>query len=128
MCSDKDQIRQVFEEAYPQYMRTKDMAGYVSMYTEDAVWMPPNSPDRYGIPEIMEGFANTIKDKDIDPVFSAEEIEVMGDFGYIMGYSLATIQTKDSSTSNAVKYRALWLMKKEHGSWKVYRQIWNTKP
>jgi uncharacterized protein (TIGR02246 family) len=125
---DKDEIRKVFEEDYAANVKSRDLVGYGRMYTENALWMPPNSPDRCGINDIVEGFAGQIANQNIDPVFTAEEIEVIHDFGYVIGISHATITPKDGSTSKTVKFRALWLMKKEHGSWKIDRQIWNSKP
>ncbi|WP_414754665.1 YybH family protein [Anabaena sp. CCY 9910] len=125
---DQDQIRRIFEEVYPDNVRSGDLSAYADMYTEDALWMPPNGLDRCGIPDILEGFADTIADKDIDPIFTAEEIEVKGDFGSVIGISLATISPKDGSPSTQVKYRALWLMKKDCDRWKISRQIWNVKP
>jgi ketosteroid isomerase-like protein len=105
-----------------------DLSAYADMYTEDALWMPPNGIDRCGIPDILEGFAGSIVDKDIDPIFTAEEIEVKGDSGYVIGISLATIRPKDGSPSTQIKYRALWLMQKDGDRWKIARQIWNVKP
>ncbi|MEG4853175.1 SgcJ/EcaC family oxidoreductase [Microcoleus sp. B5-D4] len=128
MNNDKDQIREIFEEVYAANVRSCDLQGYAEMYTEAAVWMPPDQPDRLGVPEIVEAFAAQIAEQDIDPIFVAEEIEVMGDFGYVVGISQATIHPKDGSASKEVKFRALWLMKKEEDIWKIARQIWNVKP
>lgn len=125
---DIDQIRKVFEEEYPANVRSKDLSDYGNMYTGDALWIPPNAIDRCGIPEILEGFANTVAHQDIDPIFTAEEVEIIDDIGYVIGTSLATIHPHDGSPSKTVKYRALWLMKKESDRWKISRQIWNTKP
>jgi uncharacterized protein (TIGR02246 family) len=128
MSKDKDQIRCVFEEDYPNNVRCANLSGYAQMYTEDALWMAPGVIDRCGISDIVEGFAEQIYDNVIDPVFTAEEIEVMGDFGYVIGTSIATIRPKDGSPSRQSKFKALWLMKKEDRTWKINRQIWNNKP
>ncbi|HLO47396.1 MAG TPA: SgcJ/EcaC family oxidoreductase [Kamptonema sp.] len=128
MNNDKDEIRKVFEEVYAANVRSEDLNGYGEMYTENALWMPPDGHDRCGIPDIVEGFSNQIATNSIDPIFTAEEIEVMGDFGYVTGISIATIRPKDGSPSREVKFRAVWLMKKEYDQWKIARQIWNSKP
>lgn len=128
MNNDREQIREVFEETYAANVRARDLEGYGKMYTDDALWMPPDQPDRRGIPDLVEGFAALIANHDIDPTFSAEEIEVMGDFGYVVGTSHATIYPHDGSPSKEVEFRALWLMKKEGDIWKIDRQIWNSKP
>ncbi len=128
MSSDRNEIRRVFEEVYAENVRSKNLQGYGEMYAEDALWMAPNVADRCGREDIVEGFAEQIANQDIDPIFTADEIEVMGDFGYVIGISLATIYPHDGSPSKQVKFRALWLMKKYQGQWKIVRQIWNNKP
>jgi uncharacterized protein (TIGR02246 family) len=126
--ADQEEIRIIFEEVYPNNVRERNLELYAQMYTEDALWMPPNAPDRRGIPDIMEGFQLTIADKYIDPTFTAEEINVIDDTGYVIGISMANIYPMDGSPSTQAFYRALWVMQKECGSWKISRQIWNNKP
>ena len=126
--NDRNEIRRVFEEVYAENVRSKNLEGYGNMYTEDALWMAPDAIDRCGRAEIVEGFAEQIANQDIDPVFTADEIEVMGDFGYVMGISIATIYPHNGSSSKQIKFRALWLMKKVQDTWKIDRQIWNDKP
>ncbi len=126
--SDREEIRRVFEDVYGENVRNKDLRGYGEMYTEDALWIPPDVQDRCGVEDIIEGFAHTVTNQDIDPIFSADEIDVMGDFGYVNGISIAKIFPHDGSEPKTVKFRALWLMKKVNGEWKIKRQIWNNKP
>ncbi|MDB9455253.1 hypothetical protein [Dolichospermum circinale] len=72
---DQEEIRKVFEETYADNVRNRNLIGYGEMYTEEALWMSPDVDDRYGIEDIVEGFAQTINTKDIDPVFTADEIQ-----------------------------------------------------
>lgn len=125
---DKEKIKQVFEKTYAENMRTGNMQGYGDMYTKDALWMPPDAIDRRGKDDILKAFADSIASQKVDPVFTAEEIVVMGDFGYVIGNSKATITPRNSSEQKKVTFQALWLMKKEAGIWKIDRQIWNKKP
>ena len=129
MSPDQEAIRKVFEEVYPENVRTKNLEGYGQMYTENALWMPPDAPDRCGISDIVEGFAGTVANQSIEPIFKAEEIEVTqtGTFGYVVGISDATIYP-DNGEPRQAKYKALWLMKKEGEKWLIDRQIWNNKP
>ncbi|MEL6438585.1 MAG: SgcJ/EcaC family oxidoreductase [Cyanobacteria bacterium J06621_8] len=126
--SDREAIKRVFEVDYAENMRTKNLKGYGEMYTEDALWMAPNIPDRQGRKEIEEGFTQLVAKQDIEPQFTADEIEVMSDFGYVIGVSIAKIYPLDGSPPKESIYKALWLMKKEGKDWKISRQIWNNKP
>ncbi|MEL6580373.1 MAG: SgcJ/EcaC family oxidoreductase [Cyanobacteria bacterium J06621_12] len=125
---DREEIKSVFESVYADNVKTKNLQGYGEMFTEDALWMPPNAPDRCGKAEIITGFSAQVASQSIDPVFIADEIEVMGNFGYVVGTSTATIYPDDGGASKQAKFRALWLMQKVQGSWKIDRQIWNNKP
>ncbi|MEM6611220.1 MAG: DUF4440 domain-containing protein [Cyanobacteria bacterium P01_C01_bin.72] len=125
---DREEIRKVFESVYVDNVKTKNLQGYGEMFTKDALWMPPNAPDRCGQADIVSGFGAQVASQSIEPIFTADEIEVMGDFGYVVGVSMATISPDDGSPSKQVKFRALWLMKKVQGVWKIDRQIWNNKP
>ena len=123
---DKDQIRRLFEEIYPSNVRSADLRAYGAMYTEDALWLPPGDAIRHGPDDIVEGFAKQIADQDIDPIFTAKEIEVIGDFGSVIGMSQAVIYPKDGSKPKDINFRALWLTRKEQGAWKIACQIWNS--
>ncbi len=125
---DYEVIKKIFENVYAYKVKKKDLKGYGEMYTEDALWIAPNVPDRQGKADIIEGFKATIANQDIDPVFTAEEIKVIDDFGYVIGTSIAKISPHDGSPTKEVIFRALWLMKKEQKQWKIDRQIWNVKP
>ncbi len=103
------------------------MHGYAEMYTEDALWMPPGDVVRHGLTDIAQGFAAQIAKNEINPTFTAEEIEVIGDFGYVIGVSEAKIRSRDDSEpTKIVIFRAVWLMRKEQDTWKITRQIWNS--
>ena len=126
--SDRDEIRRVFEKVYAENVRTKHLRGYGEMYTQAALWMAPDVQDSCGVEDIIEGFAQQVANQDIDPIFTADEIDVMGPTGYVIGISIAKIFPNDGSPPKTVKFRALWLMKKLNGEWKIDRQIWNNKP
>ncbi|MGL5195739.1 MAG: YybH family protein [Chroococcales cyanobacterium] len=117
----------MIEEVYPGNVRAKDLMYYSQMYTEDALWMPPDAPDRIGIHDILQGFAKQCDHQSTDPIFKAEEIEVTGDFAYVIGTCAVTIYPNDGSPDHVVQYRVLWLMKKERFTWKISREIWNKK-
>lgn len=126
--SDRDELTRLFEDVYAKNLRTGDVNSYVAMFTKDAFWMPPGSPDRRGLKEIGEAFGMQAKSVNLEPKLTAEEVQVMGNFSYIIGSSLATISPKDGSQAHKAKLRVVWLLRKEEGAWKIAREIWNLKP
>jgi uncharacterized protein (TIGR02246 family) len=126
--SDEDAIRRLFEETYASNVRSGDVDAYVAMFTEDAFWMPPGDADRRGVNEIAEAFGMQSISVAIEPRLTAEEIQVIGNLAYVVGISLATITPKEGGQSNKVKLRIVWLLRKEAGTWKIAREIWNSKP
>ena len=125
--NDRDEIREVFEQTYARCMREKDRDAYLNMYTEGVWWMPPGGSDLFRREDVGEAFARMVENQDIDPVFTADEVVVTGEVGYVTGMSDATIR-KPGAKPTLVRFRALWIMKKEDGRWKIDRQIWNEKP
>ena len=77
--SDREEIRKLFEEVYAENVRSKNLQGYGDMYSASALSMAPNLSDRCGREDIIEGFAENIANQDIDPIFTADEIHVMGE-------------------------------------------------
>jgi uncharacterized protein (TIGR02246 family) len=125
---DEDRLRTIFEEEMPACVRANDIPGYVSHFADEAVWCPSNAVDRYGPIQIAEGLTAALANLTIDPLFTADEVTVMGDFGYVFGRSKETLHPKDGSPTSVVDSRELWLFRKRDGAWKIYRMIWNFKP
>ena len=123
------QIRQLLEETYPAHVRSGDAAKYASMYSEEALWMPPGVTDRQGAEGVREGTADNFQKFDMDPILKIDEIEVVNsDVAYALGKVEATISPKDGSDPMTVNMRVMWLLRREAGEWKIFRQIWNNKP
>jgi uncharacterized protein (TIGR02246 family) len=128
LSKDIEEIKKVFERDYADATRLRNPEVYGQLYTQHAVWMPPNDTNRCGAADIKLGFANQIADKYIDPKFTAEEVKIIGDLGYVIGNSIAQITPVAGGSAKTVRFYALWIMKKENGKWKIDRQIWNNKP
>src|SRR6478735_1254050 len=90
-------ITKIFVQTLPDMVRTRDVEGYVNLYTADGIWCPPNAPDRRGPKEIAIGFEGIIANQNIDPVFFVDQAEVMGTFGYVFGRSTEVLRPLDGS-------------------------------
>ena len=100
-------------------------AAYVnSMYTEDAVFMPPNEPAKDGIENVIE-YLSTFPDVMVS--FESVEIEGIGSLAY--NYGMYTLTTADEAGNTVEidkgKFVEIW-EKQEDGSWKVSKDIYNS--
>jgi len=122
-------IKELIEETYPGNVKANDGAGYASMYIQDALWMPPDAPDFRGPRDIEGEISNRLQQFSITPTITAEEIEIVTpDFAYVVGLAKVVLEPRDGSESMSLTFRPLWLLRKEDGTWKIARQIWNVKP
>ncbi len=121
-------IRTLLFETYPSHVMAHDAAGYADLYTTDVLWCPPNAPDqtsregvKNGIQGLFDKFAFQV---DLQP----EEIEIMGDFSYVIGSVDGVFTPRDGSAPVTIRFRIFWLLRREAAGWMISRQIWNNKP
>lgn len=125
--SPEDQLRETFEVTLPEMVRTRNIKGYVSLYTEDGVWSPPNRQNRYGRKDIGEGVADLLSTENIDPVFTANDIAVRGDIGYVWGWSKQNIIPLDGQPSYLVYSQEIWLFRRVGERYLISHLAFNDK-
>jgi uncharacterized protein (TIGR02246 family) len=111
-------VNRQFEDA----ARQGDLDRLASLYTHDAVALPPDGPlvkGRDNIKQMWGSIAQQIGLKEVR--LSTLDFEQAGDTGYEVGEATLAI----SSGTAVVKFVVVW--KKEDGRWRLHRDIWNTK-
>jgi ketosteroid isomerase-like protein len=124
---DVDAIRNIQDQSVAA-VRAKDITLIRSMYSSDAIEMPPDEPMAIGIEDIMKGwelwFSDTtcLHDKFAEKV---EKIEVStsGDLGYIR--TTSHIYMKASNRNVEQKQKNIYIYKKIEGEWRCIVAIWN---
>ncbi len=99
----------------------KDDAAVASQYAKDAMAFPPNSDiamGREAIQTVWKGFI----DAGLNATVETAELETAGELGIEIGKYVVNDAT--GKTVDRGKYVVVW--KKEDGSWKMYRDIWNS--
>jgi ketosteroid isomerase-like protein len=121
--ADRTAIRQA-DEADTKMMNAKNWLGYLDLYTEDAIQLPPNQAavqGKAGIQAWHEAF----------PPFSnfqeqSLEIEGQGGLAYDRGtYSMTLTPPGAAPIEDHGKYLIIW-RKQADGSWKVAREMFNS--
>lgn len=120
-----ENVFESIKEAVKRFMelyRQGDAAGVAGLYSEDAVLMPPGADfirGKAGIQAVFESFlAMGIKAL----IFDVIEVEQCADKAIEM--STYKLLGPDEQELDHGKYIVVW--KREHGEWKMYRDIFNT--
>jgi len=104
-----------------------DAAGLASLYTNDAVLMPPNQAAVTGNQAIESWFQTTFDQFTTEFTVASEELEVVGDWAFDWGAYMTALTPKAGGepTEDRGKYIVI-LRKQVDGSWRIARDIWNS--
>lgn len=101
---------------------TGDAAELKTHYTSDARLLPQNGEAMNG-PDAIAGFFGALKNMGIQKLkFETMSASAYGDFAVEEG--VYTLYAPGDFVADHGKYLVTW--KKENGTWKVHRDIWNT--
>ena len=104
-------------------IRSQDWDGFIAMFTDDILLMPPGAPTvvgRAAAREFFDAFP-TIK------AFSSnmEAVEGRGDFGVVRGSYTMTIETDDGAMDDTGKWM-LTMQRGDDDTWLVVWDTWNS--
>ena len=101
---------------------THDADALASLYTEDAVLLPPNEPAVFGRDAIRATNKEQLAQEGIGMELEDLEVNIVGDLGYKAGRY--RMYTKDGGLLDRGKYIEIW--KKTDGQWLIHRDMWNS--
>jgi uncharacterized protein (TIGR02246 family) len=111
-------VNRQFEDA----ARKGDLDWLASLYTSDAIALPPDGPivkGRDNIKQLWGSLAQQVGLKDVR--LDTLDFDQAGDTGYEVGEATLTL----NSGTAVMKFVVVW--KKVDGHWRLHRDIWNTK-
>ena len=123
-------VRQAIEQINTKFadaLQRGDSAAIAAAYTDDAVLMAPGAPASRGRAEISGAAANLVQSmKFTDVKLTTTNVDVAGDYAVETGTYVMTVAPKaGKAVPDKGKYIVVW-KKQADGSWKLYRDIWNT--
>jgi uncharacterized protein (TIGR02246 family) len=103
--------------------RNGDLDALASLYTSDAIVLPPDGPMVKGRENIKQMWGTVaqqlgLKDVRLDTL----DLELAGETAYEVGEASLTL----AGGHAVVKFIVVW--KRVEGQWRLHRDIWNTKP
>ena len=106
-------------EVFDAAMRAGDIDGFMSMYADDAVLMPPNSPAFSGSAAIRRFWSGLLAAGKTDVNLVVEDVYSSGDLAIERGTYELTTPFKDSG-----KYIVVW--RHRGGKWQIVTDIFNS--
>jgi len=106
-----------------------DLARYLPLLADDAVFMPPNSREKTG-KDLRDWLAEFLRDVAIEyHSLRHGETLVAGDLACHVFNCSWTATPKSTSKPALLYFKGLHLLRRQpYGSWKITREIWNLSP
>ena len=116
--SDISAVNRQFEDA----ARKGDLERLASLYTPDAIALPPDGPMVKGREAIKQMWGLAAEQMGLKEVrLQTLDFEQAGDTGYEVGEATLAL----ASGTAVAKFVVVW--KKVDGQWRLHRDIWNAK-
>jgi uncharacterized protein (TIGR02246 family) len=122
-------LRQVIAD-YQHFVNAGNGQGYTTLFTDDVVWMPPNSPDREGGSEILDAQVAAFSKFKFNVELTPTEVRALSeDWGLVLCTVRAVLTPRSEGDVVEMRLRGVFVMAKQpDGRWLIARQIWNQKP
>ena len=117
-------VNRMFEDA----VRAKDPDRIASLYTGNAMALPPDGPVVRGQDGVRQLWASVIKDMGLrDVTLKTIDLDVQDDSACEVGQATLTLEPPGGQRATVnVKYVVVW--RRLGGDWRLHRDIWNAVP
>ncbi len=106
-------------DTFDSQMRAGNTAGFMALYAEDAVLMPPNAPAFNGRAAVQQFWSGLLAAGGTDVDLIVDDIQVSGDIAVDRGRYEVTKPFRDSG-----KYVVIW--RNRGGKWLITHDIFNS--
>jgi len=104
-----------------------DLEGWVSQFTEDAVFMPPNSAPLHGRDAAREFARSWYEQLDMEFALTVDEIEVHGDWAFARWHYVGHYTPKVGGETIEDRSKEIWILRRQpDDTWKCSHIIYNT--
>jgi uncharacterized protein (TIGR02246 family) len=126
--SDLAAIRRL-HEADQRAAKAGDYAALRSLFTDDAVILPPGAVALRGRDAVRESFIRMAERPETELVleyeYIPEELQIAGDLAYEWGVFRGRVRRRDGTEAEE-RCKAMRILKRQpNGEWKIHRTMWN---
>ncbi|MCB0181876.1 MAG: SgcJ/EcaC family oxidoreductase, partial [Anaerolineae bacterium] len=119
-------VNKVWEQ-YASSLNAGDVDSYMALWADDAMQLPPDSLPIVGKETLRAGLESELEAITYDMEITNKEVNVSGDMAVARGTYAATITFKDGSDPISIDGKYMTLLKRQpDGSWKIFRDIYNS--
>ncbi len=111
--------------AYRDALNASDTGKVLPLYTSNGVFMPSNAPTAIGQEQVKAAYDFVFKNIQLKIEFFIDEIEIHGDFAFARTTSKGTTLIHATGQTVPEENRELFVLRKESGSWKIDRYMFN---
>ncbi|MCE7042765.1 SgcJ/EcaC family oxidoreductase [Dyadobacter sp. CY312] len=124
MKQDEQMIEELLN-AYSTALNNSDAAAIAALYVRDGCFMPDGLPTIKGPHKILASAEKFFERRTVQAGYSILNVVVDQNFGIVE--SVATVAIKNfAGHATSMKTRDLFVLKRQAGSWKIARYIFNT--
>ncbi len=121
--SDEAKIRELIF-AYQIALNNEEIEKISTLYSKQAIFMPPEIPAIHGVEEIVLTYEYLFSQFDFELEFDIKEVVISENFAYVRSNSEGTI--KSSETEEDSKNQEIFILIKEGKDWKISRYMFNS--
>ncbi len=123
--SDEVKIRELIS-VYQTALNNEAIEKIPTLYSEQAIFMPPDVPAIKGVEEIGLTYEYLFSQFDFELEFDIKEVVISENFAYVLSNSEGTITLENSETEETSKNQEIFILIKEGDDWKISRYMFNS--
>jgi uncharacterized protein (TIGR02246 family) len=121
---DIDAIKQLAEDWRSSWL-AGDVEALLALYADDPVLLPGGQPAVFGKDAIRPLYQSALNDYVFESETIVMDVEASGDLGYFWSTYKITVTPKAGGESFEEEGKSVFIVKREHGGWKISRLIDN---
>jgi uncharacterized protein (TIGR02246 family) len=122
--TDKQAIEKLINE-YGDAIKSASVEKVLAAFTKDGVLMAPGAPTATGQDQLKGTYEYVFSAMKLDLKFTILEITIDKDYAVVRSESAGTTTVLSNNQSAPDSYRELFVVKKESGTWKIARYMYN---
>ncbi len=125
MEGDEAKIRELIF-AYQNMLNNEEIEKISTLYSEQAIFMPPDVPAIKGVEEVVLTYEYLFSQFDFELEFDIKQVVISENFAYVLSNSEGTITLESNETEVTSKNQEIFILIKEGDNWKISRYMFNS--